>query len=922
MLPEKDNPNSLSDIIIYSIQEDPQGNFWIGTYTAGLNYWDRKANTFTKYAFNPDDKTSISDNLINTLGYDSTGRLWIGTNNGLNRFENGRFVRYHYNAGNPAGLSSNAIQRIKVDSRGILWVTTRGGGVNRYDAGTDSFTHFMKSDGLPNNICYNILEDRSGDLWFVTQSGIAFYDRETSAIKRVSLYKELENASYNTGSCEGPNGELYFGSIGILAKFDPSKYEKNQHEPPVYITELKAANQPKLAEPVSQATREESVRLKYYENSIEIRFAALDFRDPGANQFAYMLEGFDKDWTYSSSRNFATYTNLPGGSYKFRVRAANNDEVWNMQGAVLPIIVDGSPFLSIPAIFIYLVSIAMAGYGIAMVRSRRELAGKVKELTSAQSALESTSAETKRLALEAERANLAKGMFVATVSHELRTPMNGIVGMAELLSRTELDERQVEYVSTIQKSGDSLLSIINGVLDFSKIEANRMEIENIAFKLRDFVDRLKATFSHSAVSRGLYLDADIAPDVPDSVLGDPLRIGQILSNLLTNAIKFTEKGGVRLLVNLAGDAQGTEGKVRLRFRVVDTGIGIKSTSLATLFEPYAQEDQSTTRLYGGTGLGLAICKRMAELMGGTMAVYSKPGTGSTFSFEVELPVAELAGDSVPEQDKVQPGFDGSSLAALIVDDDKINQLVALRFLEELGLRAECAESGHEAITLLARNRYDVVFMDCSMPGMDGFETVRRIRNRSARALDPDIPILAITAHSQAEDRERCLSAGMQGYLVKPISSHAIARMLAQVFPGRETAGPASKPRTTMARTDPAVFDEEEFTRNYAGASAVASEIVGLFLTQSQQICDDARAALARGDEETFHAGIHRLKGTAGTIGCSRVVAAADSILVLRGTLMENKSARLGMERLADDFNRELGLALEAIAAYSESIRAR
>lgn len=922
MLPEKDNPNSLSDLIIYSIQEDPQGNFWIGTYTAGLQYWDRKANTFTRYSFNPEDRTSISDNLVNTLGYDEAGRLWIGTNNGLNRLEDGRFVRYHYNAGTPTGLSSNAIQRIKIDSRGTLWITTRGGGVNRYDADIDSFTHFMKSDGLPNNISYNILEDRSGDLWFVTQTGIALYDRETGAIKRVSLYKELENASYNTGSCEGPNGELYFGSIGILAKFDPSKYEKNNHEPPVYITELKAANQPKLVEPVAEASGGEPVRLKYFENSIEFRFAALDFRDPGANQFAYMLEGFDKDWTYSSSRNFATYTNLPGGTYVFRVRAANNDEVWNLKGAALPVIIAGSPFLSLPAILLYLLSIAMAGYGLAMVRSRRELAGKVKELTSAQSALETTSAEAKRLAVEAERANRAKGMFVATVSHELRTPMNGIVGMAELLSRTELDDRQVEYVSTIQKSGDSLLSIINGVLDFSKIEANRMEMENIAFKIRDFTDRLKETFSLQAAAKGLNLETETAKDVPETLLGDPLRLGQIVSNLLSNAIKFTEKGSVRLLVDLAKNAHRTDGNVRLRFRVIDTGIGIKNSSIATLFEPYAQEDQSTTRLYGGTGLGLAICKRIAELMGGTISVNSKPGTGSIFTFEVELPIAGQAEVAGQETDKLVSGFDGSALAALIVDDDGINQLVARRFLEELGLRAECAESGHEAITLLARNRYDIVFMDCSMPGMDGFETVRRIRDRSARALDPGIPIIAITAHSQAEDRERALAAGMQGFLVKPIGSVEIARVLAQVFPGKEAPGPAARLQGTVTGADSAVFDAEEFALNYEGADAVASQILELFVKQTQQLYDEARAALAHGDAETFHAGVHRLTGAAGIIGCGRMVAAADEILVLHGVDMQNKSARLGMERLADDFNRELGLALAAVAAYGESTRAR
>jgi len=209
-----------------------------------------------------------------------------------------------------------------------------------------------------------------------------------------------------------------------------------------------------------------------------------------------------------------------------------------------------------------------------------------------------------------------------------------------------------------------------------------------------------------------------------------------------------------------------------------------------------------------------------------------------------------------------------------------------------------------------------------MPGMDGFETVRRIRDRSARALDPAIPIIAITAHTQAEDRERCLAAGMQGFIVKPIGSVEIARALAQVFPGREADGPAARLRDRVTGADSAVFDAEDFALNYEGADAVASQILELFVKQTQQLYDEARAALARGDAEAFHAGVHRLKGAAGTIGCGRVVAAADAILVLHGADEQNKSARPGMERLADDFNRELGIALAAVAAYIESIRAR
>jgi len=925
----KDQPGGLSDSIIYAMLEDELGNFWVGTYTSGLDYWNAETGLITNYSFNPADPTSISDNLVNTIGYDDAGNLWVGTNNGLNRLEDGKFKRYRYDVGTPAGLSSNSIQRIKVDSRGALWITTRGGGVNRYNKTTDSFEHFMKRDGLPNNICYDILEDRSGDLWFVTQTGIALFDRETGIIKRVSLYKELENASFNAGSYQGPNGELYFGSMGILAKFDPSRYETNDHVPPVYITELRAANQPKLAEPTASAPGGLPIRLQYFENSVEFRFAALDFRDPAANQFAYMLEGFDKEWTYSSTRNFATYTNLPGGRYVFRVRAANNDGHWNMSGAALPLTIARSPFLSPVAIALYLAAIAMSGYGIAMIRSRRTLTGKVRELTSAQTALQAASAEASRLALEAESANRAKGAFVAMVSHEIRTPMNGIIGMAELLSRTDLDARQEEYVSTIQKSGDSLLSIINSVLDFSKIEADRMEIENIAFNLGEFIDRLKATFSYQASVKGLYLESEMGPGVPLVVMGDALRLGQVVSNLLSNAIKFTERGGVRLLVNRVHGEAGQEGIARLRFSVVDTGIGIKKENRDLLFLPYSQEDQSTTRLYGGTGLGLAISKRIIELMGGSIAVTSEVGSGSTFEFEIALQTAAEETGTMPVERSNGLEFSGAGIVALVVDDDRINQVVALRFLEELGLHAESAESGHEAIAALARKRYDVVFMDCSMPGMDGYETACRIRDRSARALDPEVPIVAMTAHSQQADRERCIQAGMQDYIVKPLGIATLERVLMALFPSRAEAKKAQAapdrkkaPGSMGVRENgapvPDVFDAKDFTARYAGDTGIATEIIELFLKQSQALFDEGRTALSRGDLETFAARIHRLKGAAGTIGCRRVVAAADAIHEALAASAGKPLPSEGLDTLATDFDTQLRAALAAVAAYGAS----
>ncbi|HUW71529.1 MAG TPA: two-component regulator propeller domain-containing protein [bacterium] len=928
--------DSLADTIIYSMIEDLQGNFWIGTYTAGLDYWDMKANTVTHHAFDPNDPNSISDNLVNSIIYDAAGRLWVGTNNGLNRFEDGHFIRYRYDPQNPKGLSSNSIQRIVLDSKGVLWIATRGGGINRYAPETDSFVHFLKRDGLPNNICYSVLEDQASNLWFVTQTGIALYSRDTASIKRVSLFKELENTTFNTGSFVGTDGKLYFGSMGILAVFNPLRYESNHHIPPVYITGLWAANQPKLETPVAESPGGKPIRLNYFENSLEFRFAALDFRDPRANQFAYKLDGFDKNWTYTTTRTFATYTNLRGGHYTFRVKAANNDGIWNDRGALIDLVIATNPLFSSFAIALYLGLIAMAGYAIATIRSNRILSSKVMELTETQSALRSASSESARLAIEADRANKAKGEFVATMSHEIRTPMSGIIGMAELLSRTKLDGQQKNYVATIEKSGETLLSILSDVLDFSKIDAGKVTLESIPFELGALADRLLSTFQWQARSKHLDLRATIAEYVPPLLRGDPLRLSQVLMNLLSNGIKFTEHGSVELMIVTEPDGQPgmatAEGTARVRFSVVDSGIGIKSESLPTLFEPFAQEDQSTTRLYGGTGLGLSISSHLIELMGGKLEVFSTQGQGSTFSFAVTMPVSDELPRSTASAEADGTGrirFDGSGLRVLVVDDDDITRRVAIHFLQELSVEAHGVASGSQAIATLATEPFGAVLMDCSMPGMDGYETTRCIREAGGGTSDPRIPIIAMTAHTQPEDRERCINAGMNEYLAKPIRSAAVKAMLARFFPQRaermtESQPDEQQPAESAAAADADIFDMDAFSARFTGDEDVATEILDIFLRQSRGLLDEGTAALEAGDLQTFTARIHRLKGAAGTIGGARVVAIAETILdactAARGGQTLAPETRGALRALAGDFGHELDALMLAVSDYRRSSR--
>lgn len=665
------------------------------------------------------------------------------------------------------------------------------------------------------------------------------------------------------------------------------------------------------------------------------------------------------------------------------------------------------------------------GYAVDLTeihRAKEALHASAEELRAKNQRLD-------RALQEAQAATQSKAAFLATISHELRTPMNGVIGMTSLLLDTALAPEQRSYADTIRQCGEVLLQLINDVLECSKIEAGKLELETIDFNLRATVDDVLKQFAERAESKGLELTGLIHAAVPTGLRGDPGRLRQVLTNLVGNAIKFTDRGDVTLQVYLEEDR---EGDALLRFDITDSGIGIASATLEKLFKPFVQADSTMTRKYGGTGLGLSISKQLVELMGGRIGVNSAPHRGSTFWFTARfvkqassvtaiLPMAELqgrrvlivddnesnrlilhhlvsgwgmqdsqAGDAAGALaqmeeasrlgapfdcailDVVMPGKDGLQLAGelqrlpcaatlrvivmtsllqrghaerarnvgakgyltkpvrhdelrdclrsvlgmelqtevhgtpgdptlprlvtrhtladhaerrriLVVEDNSVNQKLAVRMLEKLGYRPDLVENGQEALAALDVGVYDAVLMDCQMPVMDGFEATAAIRRNEAEGKRyvgiGHLPIIAVTANAMQGDRERCLAAGMDAYLAKPIKLEDIRTTLSRWVTASRREVQASGPEgpELLPAELPALFDPAQMLRNIGGDQDLLIQLIDLFLERQADIMTSIRQALSEGDASTVERVAHTLKGTAANLCASEVALAAGQL---------------------------------------------
>ena len=639
------DPHATSAAGIMTILESRGGQIWIGTFGGGANVLDPTTGTIRQLPFGPGVPGAISAPNVTSIAEDSHGNLWIGTDGGgvnLARGDGTVVKVFRHDANDARSLPANSVYAIVVDAHDRVWIGTDGAGLVRVvgsAAAPDAirFEAITRAQGLSSDTIYGVVPDITGALWLSGNAGLMRYDPAKNTVKTYHREHGLQGEEFAFGAfARLRDGRVCFGGPGGFNIFDPARLTENKQPPRLALTGVEVLGVRTRA--ATSAWLLDHIALDYRGSIVSLDFGVLDFSSPKHNRLAYRMPGLTDRWIDVGAQRRITLTNLDAGDHVLEVRAANSDSVWSRTPVKVTIHRDPAPWRSPWAYACY--TLVVLGLILHRIRKHRL---KFREMARAKERLESEVQLRTRELRESNRqlaeAARAKSDFLDRMSHELRTPMNGVVGMTELLSRTVLSATQTHLTKTIRSSAQILLQIVNDLLDLSKIRAGKVALEALPIDLGQVLEECTSLFAGSAESKGIELIVCPPLRVAHTLLGDPLRVRQILMNLVGNAVKFTSQGEVVVRADI-GAVEGDHATVKIS--VSDTGIGMDAVAMKRIFEPFSQADETTTRKFGGTGLGLSICRELADLMGGTIAVDSKPQIGSTFCLSLALKVGEEA----------------------------------------------------------------------------------------------------------------------------------------------------------------------------------------------------------------------------------------------------------------------------------------
>jgi signal transduction histidine kinase/DNA-binding response OmpR family regulator/sugar lactone lactonase YvrE len=897
---QKDDKNSLSNNYVHSVYEDKDGIIWIGTGAGGLNKYNRHSKEFKVYRYDPEDSTTISTSEETAICEDGKGNLWVGTSTGgVNKYlrDEDQFEHFEHDVNSMSSISSNRVVSMMKDSKGRLWIGTFGGGLNRWEDESRSFHHYGIKDGFPSNLINTIVEDKFGNIWVSTDKGIARFNPDTKKIKTYDVNDGLQGNEFyqNSGYVNKETGKIYFGGTSGFNVFNSADMVDNETAAMIVFTDFKIYNK---SVPVSTGEDDESplkenilftkeLVIPFSDNYISFEFAALDYNNPEKIQYAYMMEGFNKEWIYSGNQRFATYTNLDAGNYSFKVKSTNSDGIWNEEGTSIKVTILPPWWATWWAYLIYITAI------ISILFFARQFEMKRVKL---HNDLQLKDVEAKKL----QEVDKLKSRFFANISHEFRTPLTLILGLTDKLSRNNSDRDSKKDHNVIRKNANRLLHLINQLLELSKLEAGSTNIQVSKIDINKFLKRILASFSSLADQKKLEMIYNGKPSNQDVIQKetylyiDIKKIETVFYNLISNAIKFSppdEKIDVRVTPHLQ----------YVDISITNTGVGIPKDKLPFVFNRFYQIDESIQRDHEGTGIGLALVKEIVELHNGEINVFSENEKETTFKIRLNVGRAQFNPEQVIEHipDTVETEALNQDLIEEMVSEevmperglseaDKKEAQIILLVEDNFDLRNYIseqleddftifeAEDGEKGLEMAEKLIPDLIVSDIMMPKMDGYELCKKVKTDIKTS---HIPIILLTAKAAREDKIEGLELGADDYLVKPFDADELKLRVQNLIRGRKQLREKlhiellKKPKEVSVPSTERVFleninntIEENIENEKFGVDELSKEI-GLSRSQLHRkiksICDQSTTEFIRNFR--LHRAADLLKQDAGNI---------------------------------------------------------